>query len=159
MLGYFPNNAFFASIRPNTNLSSSQLSTLSIRAIVEIQPNFKIKPNLLAEKLPEWAVNQAGTVDVVVSIFEDYQGTNAEDELGKLGEILEKTVAADIFTVRIPTTKLQAVAQLFFVSYIEPIAPPANSEGDAENDDAVPTQRSNVLKSNGLKFNGEGLYW
>jgi hypothetical protein len=156
LLTYVPNHAYFAAINSNVNIAVMRTSGFNIRAVLAVDSKFKIHPVLNNGFVPDWAEKEKGKADVVLSFFEI---TTAETMIAKLkqaginADIQERDELNASLTIRVDKTKVQQLAELPFVSYVESIPPPY----ELENITGTTLHRSNTLNTlfaGGPKYDG-----
>jgi hypothetical protein len=156
LLTYVPNHAYFAAINSNVDIAVMRTSGFNIRAILAVDSKFKIHPLLSNGLVPDWAENEKGKADVVLSFFEI---TSAElmitklKQAGIIAEILEQDELNASITIRVNKTNVQQLAELPFISYVESIPPPY----ELENSTGTTLHRSNTLNTlfaGGPKYDG-----
>lgn len=154
LLDYIPNYTFVASFP--ANYDRSQLAAFGVRSVYRLEAQHKLQQKLIELPLPEHAVNAPGRVDVVVMPFRGISAARTSELLvGQPVEFLAET-RPGVVTVRLRPEDLVQIAALPFVSYIEPIDPPASPE----NYTARTLVRSNVIDSDhamGRKYDGTGV--
>lgn len=159
LLSYIPNHAYFAAIRSTIDIAVLRTPDFNIRAILPIDSKFKVHPSLNNGLVPDWAENEKGKADVVISFFES---TPSETILNKLksanisAQVLELDELNFSITIRINKTELAQLADLPFVAYLEPIPPPY----ELENSTGTTLHRSNTLNTlfpGGPKYDGKDV--
>lgn len=153
LLNYIPNNTFFASINQNADLSVLPVGS----KVIEIQPNYKLTPSLIAEKYPVWTMASEDEISLTVFYFSTISEEAVKAELSKLNVTIEefafdrKTAVVKLSLVDLD--KLYA-SPLFY--YFEELPAP----GEPENEPGRTLHRSNTLWTEylgGLEYNGEGI--
>ena len=101
------------------------LKALKARAVLNISPSQKMAGSLQRAMTPAYAQRTAGTTDIVISVV------NAADMAMVLQELQQQQVevineaykAYHILTVRIRITDIERLAQLPFITYLQPVLP------------------------------------
>ena len=147
LLEYLPqgrgsNNVIFISSY-SKNLNINNLELIGVKAILPILPEYKISPELHNGTCPDHALED-GIAKLKIVIYDNASLVNCKKQLANFG-IIENTDNIDnIIYLNIPLTKLNELASIDFVSFIEPIDPPATFE----NKSSRSLIRSNVLNAN-----------
>ncbi|MCK4528463.1 hypothetical protein KAW18_13910 [candidate division WOR-3 bacterium] len=128
LLAYIHNNAWFASISSDSPAKILQFSFM--RWIGEILPEDKISPHILEEGVGSWAVNPDGTVNLLVSVFEDVPTDKTKQIISKYGSVVEEPVMSNIWTVTIPNESILDLASEDAVQWIEEVMPPKKTFND-----------------------------
>ncbi|GGN11968.1 hypothetical protein GCM10010967_54920 [Dyadobacter beijingensis] len=156
LLEYVPDFAYTASVTPGWD--AGLLKTASVRAVIDIEPRYKIEPALLGANIPPHAVKEAGTVDVRVNFIQGVSIDGIKNDLSAMGVrlISDGLAAYQVLEVRAGTGALESLAGLSWVQYIEAV-PPVE---ELLNDKSEAGTRANVLAS-GLPgqrgLTGEGV--
>lgn len=159
LLGYLPNYAYFASIKKANDASLLRSVNFHIRAVLLVDPKFKIHPSLNNGFIPDWAENVKGKADLVINFFEATAAKNAISQLKKADasiELLETDELNYSLTIRASKDHVPQIAALAFVSYVEPIEPPY----ELENATGTTLHRSNTINTlipGGPKYDGTGV--
>lgn len=157
LMEYIPERAYTVSLRGN--ISYELLERLKIRSILQLRPEDKIHPSLLKGIYPSWSVKTPGKIDVWIS----FPKTISYDEISQLLQPRNiQIISTDykdyhVIGLRIEIHRIQEVASLPFIEYLEP-APhgdqPLNNE--SRND-----SRASVLNAaagvGGFNLNGQGV--
>lgn len=152
LLNYVPNYAYTAII--TQPLTTQNLQQLKIRSIIKPDASFKIHPSLLQQNLPNWAVKQNGTVDVLVNISTAITIREAKQYLlqKNYSIINEDWSKYQVLIVRTSQQRIEELAAIPFIEYTEPIAPDAKDLNNEMRNNA----RANILNAP-LSAGGEGL--
>jgi hypothetical protein len=154
LLAYIPNYAFLAAIPGNYDLN--QLRSHNVRGVHALSATHKLKQNLVDRPLPEWTTNAPGSVDVEVNYFPVLAESEVRSLLLNEGfEMLDNAYKGTV-SLRVPAHRLSDVAALPYVSFVEPINPPA----EPENKTGRTLHRSNVIASDhpmGRQYDGTGV--
>ncbi|MFK8008361.1 MAG: S8 family serine peptidase [Saprospiraceae bacterium] len=154
LLEYLPRLAYIAAI-PN-NLDPQKLINLNVRAVLEIAPDFKIATNLQQSYFEDWALRG----DRVAVQIEYYKNIKQRDLLLHLkADGIEVEMANgynNFLQANIEKDKIQEIAALPYISYLELIPAP----GEAEDDKGRSLHRANLLDASyagGRSYDGEGV--
>lgn len=156
LFDYLPHFAFWAYLPDE--VTSDRLQNLGIRNIYPYTPSDKIAKLITEKGIPEWAIKERGTVDLLVQFYPNISLQEAHIRLVSLGwvKVVQEKFLADVSILRVPIQKLQDLAQIPFVYFIEPIFPPAQ----LENREATSNHRINFVNSEyvgGRKYDGTGI--
>ena len=156
VLDYIPENAYTALVHGEPG--RDVLQAAGVRAILELQPEQKIQPALLAPNPPAHAVIEGGKVDVRISYVRTWSGDSVRQALDKHGVQVLSDALRDyqIVEARVPVEGLLALAGEPWVQYIEAVPPP----DEPLNDKSEATTRANVLASllpGQRQLTGEGV--
>ena len=159
LLEYLPqarnsNNVIFISSY-SKNLNINNLELIDVKAILPILPEYKISPELHNGACPEHALED-NIAKLKVILYDNASLINCKKQLASFGVIDNIDNIDNIIYLNIPLTKLNELASIDFVSFIEPIDPPATFE----NKSSRSLIRSNVLNANypsGRNYNGDGI--
>jgi Subtilase family/Secretion system C-terminal sorting domain len=157
LLDYIPNNAYRASI--SKSVDSNFYRQWDIRSIIELPPAYKMDTRLVNRNFPAWSVKESGTVDVTIAFPKNLAAQTVIAQLQPMGiSIINKNWAAfQLLTIRIDHTKLNTLAALPFIEYVEPASAPVQPL--AYN--ALPSHRSNILNAplsaGGRALSGNGV--
>jgi hypothetical protein len=156
LLDYVPENAYTAMV--HGVIDSSVLVRTNARSAIELTAAQKIHPDLLGSRIPEHAVVVAGKVDVVINFPRTIPVDNVKKELeSREIEIISTTRSRyQIIEARVGTDRLQELAGLPWVLYVEAVQPPE----EPLNDRSVAGSRANVLATglpSGHRLDGEGV--
>lgn len=143
VLDYIPENAYTALVHGEPG--RDMLQAAGVRAILELEPEQKIQPALMAPNPPPHAVIEGGKVDVRISYVRTWSGDSVRQALGKHGIRLVSDALREyqIVEARVPVDGLLALAGEPWVQYIEAV-PPAE---EPLNDKSEAATRANVLAS------------
>jgi Subtilase family/Secretion system C-terminal sorting domain len=157
LLNYVPNYAYTAII--TQKLTPQILQQLKIRSIFKIDASFKIQSSLLKQNMPAWAVKQIGTVDVVVNISKAVTIGEAKEYLLQKNYTIENTDWSNyhVLTVRTSQQKIEDLASIPFIEYVEPIAPEAKDLNNEMRNNARANMLNAPLSAGGEGLNGSGV--
>ncbi len=157
LLDYIPNNAYTASI--SNVLNVDLLTQLQVRSVSPLSPLQKMQPELAIGKFPPHAVKAIGTIDVWISFPAIATFETVNSQLQQLNFDITSTKFKElrILALRISTQRLQELAALPFIEYVE--AAPADPE--PLNNFSRNLSRANVLSkpasSGGRNLLGNGV--
>lgn len=156
LLEYIPDYAYTATLVGRANGKS--LKKLGVRAIYRPTAEDLVQPALLAGHVPDHARTVAGKIDLKVSFVRSFPFEEVRSDLTQQGYeiIYEGLKAYHTIDVRIPEGSVRRLADLPWVQYVAPIAPPA----EILNDKSAASTKANVLGSTailGYKLTGEGV--
>lgn len=154
-LDYIPHKAYVVAI-PET-FPIHQWAAFGVRAIGRLESSLKVNPLVQNGMVPDFAVRQPGTLDVVVQYFPTIRPETALGVFSAVGaEIQAHNPNAHWVKLRIADHAVSALAQLPHVKYVEADQEP----GTPESDDGRGQHRANVLDADygaGLQFDGTGV--
>lgn len=106
-------------------LNPQLLKTMNARAVLNISPSQKMAERLQRDITPAYAQRVAGTTDIVVSIVNaaDMEAVLKELQQQQFEVINEGYKAYHILTVRAKITDIERLAQLPFITYLQPVLP------------------------------------
>ncbi len=155
LLNYIPNNAFFASVEEGADLTS--LKDYDIRTVLRIENVQKSSRAIRENNIPDYAIRQAGFVDLIVQYFSDMNvnTVNAEFASRKI-EIIKSYEANHQVRIRIPLNLIPDLLQIPFVKYVQEIESPSLPDDTQGRS----LHRSNMINSDfgaGPHFDGSGV--
>lgn len=154
LLDYLPNNGYYVAI--DQDIDWNAVRTSNILSVLSIPAEHKIHP-LLNGSFPEWALNENGGVNLILNLFPVENMDVVIAELAALGATTYyKDVTLERIMVETSSLELNALAELPFISFIEPVDPPSTPE----NYTGRTLHRSNVLATDmagGRHYNGTGI--
>ena len=152
---YIPNYAYYVSV--GHDFDFSVLANATIRCFMPIRAEWKKSKGLLEENLPDHALSVSGKIDLNVSVFPNSKTEKIQSHLtAQRWEIVTVRKQPGTYTVRVPISEIDHLAQLPFVRYLE-IIPPHPTPDDQE---ARSLHRNNTIDSDlsgGLKYDGTGV--
>jgi len=156
LLEYVPENAYTATIKGNIN--NELLARTKVRALIELKPEQKMSPQLLAGNYPLSALRMPGKLELWISYPQTITEQEVAKELTALGmEIIPTPYSRyRIMSVRIPGERLNELAGLSYIDYVQS-APGTDVE---LNNKSRVLSRANVLQSaavGGRNLRGEGV--
>ena len=154
ILYYLPKNIFVANLQ--NDITKTKLEEFNILSVNKIIPKYKIDFKLQKDTFPSWAIKN-GLLHIKLLLFKDIDISSVIEELILVSENIEEiNENSKSITVAIEPMDLKKIANLPFVSYIEPIDAP----GKPENKSGRTLHRSNVIStqySTGRHYNGDGV--
>ena len=157
LLDYLPHHAYTATLTGQAN--SQLLQKARVRSLISLQPYQKLHPTLQGLKMPDWAIRQTGTVDVLIQFAKSF---DAAEVTGILKEKNIAVVATDaqaqgVLTLRVATTRLNELAGYPFVVFVQPVMPEAQplNFNNRWSSGAIALNTATALGGKGL--NGEGV--
>ena len=156
LLDYIPDNAYTATVSGEPDIAV--LRSVNARSILELTPAQKIHPALKGPAFPEHAVKVPGKVDVCISYprSADLKEVKADLQRNNIETISESLAAYQMLEVRVEQNRLEELAALPWLQYIEAVRAP----DELLNDKSEAVSKANVLASGlpgGRKLDGEGV--
>ena len=153
-LGYVPFGAYLVALPHDLDLQL--LDRLAVRSVVPVKPAWKMARNLLQPPYGAWAVH-GDQIDLNLQVYGHLTIREGADLCRKNGlTVLMEGRYNGFLKVRLPRQKLEEVASLPFLRFLELVPEP----GQPDDPFSRSLHRSNQLDSDsplGLKFNGEGV--
>jgi hypothetical protein len=129
LLGYLPDNAFFATVP--LHLPKERLQAVGIVWLGSISATDKTASSLRLNGPSDRSQKAAGTVNLWVRYFEDVAPKDAEQALQKLGaRILSHVEELQRIVVNVPAGAVNAVASADEVRWVQEVPPPPVSHND-----------------------------
>lgn len=154
LLEYLPHRAYIVAI-PNS-LDPQKLIDLNVRAILDITPDFKIANSLQQKPFGYWA-DRGDRVLVQIKYYKNIEQRHLLPHLKDDGIEVEMANGYNNFLqATIEKDKVDEVAALPYISYLELIPIP----GEAEDDKGRSLHRANLLDASyvgGRSYDGEGV--
>lgn len=154
LLEYVPNKAYIASIPVEFDVK--KFADLNVRSVMPIVPDLKVEMALKNSNLPEWALER----NEILLMLKYYKNLNHDDVLRyceKDGiKVLLENGVNNFLKIRVPKDKIQQIAALPYVAFLEAIPEPSTPD-DIEGRSLA---RANVLDSQyptGRHYTGEGV--
>ncbi len=152
LVDYLPKNAFTAAVAKDVNLDL--LKTFGIRSVIQLNEAQKTIPDILNNKIPSYAVKQAGTVDLNILVYTTITASAIQNTLAQLNAVIVQEVPEfRMLTIRVPQGNMRKIAELSFVQWVEYIDPP----GMPENLPGRTLHRVNVLQDGPRNLKGDGI--
>ena len=153
-------DAAIASVNPVFGtLDASLLVAIKARAVVELTAALKMEPKLAQGIYPSWAVKNAGSIDVWISVPKTFSAETVSNELRSRNvEIMPSLYRSyRVLSLRVATTRLSELATLPFIEYVQA----APHEDQLLNYNSMFASRVNVIKASlangGKNLNGQGV--
>ncbi|TDE15197.1 S8 family serine peptidase [Dyadobacter psychrotolerans] len=156
LLEYIPDNAYTTVLKGKPDAALLKLH--GIKYIVELSPIQKIQPQLLGDNLPSYMRKVSGKMDVQVSYPRSFfiDDIRSDLEKNKFEIISESLIDYQFLEVRLDTNRLEELAALPWIQYIEKITSPE----EPLNDKSLAGTRANLLSSDrgfNYELNGQGV--
>ena len=153
-LYYLPKNIFVVFLQKD--ISEDIFEKYNIISVNKILPSYKIDNKLMNETFPEWCLKD-DLLHIKVLFYNNVNFSTCIKQISLLSNKIESiNESAKSLVISIDSKKINSISNLFFVSYIEPIDPPA----EPENKSGGTLHRSNIINTNfsaGRKYNGDGI--
>jgi PKD repeat protein len=153
LLDYFPKNAFQAAIP--VNYPKQQLAALNIRSITKTTNEQKQSLNMLGD-YPNYAVAEAGMVDVRLQFQKNISMTDAQNLASTYGKVLHLSDVNHVVEIRTSQKNIPNIITQPWLYFIDLTAPPSEKEDTKGRS----LHRSNAINTNfsaGRKYNGSGV--
>jgi len=156
LLDYVPNKAYTAVV---SSLDATTLNRYQARAILQLTPDQKMEPALSQGRFPSWATKSVGTIDVWLSHAKpfDREAVLTDLRLRNFDVLSVVYKETNVIAVRLSTVRLQELASLPYVEYIEAAHPEDKLLNNVSNLNA----RANILNAattvGGRNLKGEGI--
>ena len=153
LLDYLPDKAYFVEIDQNAQFEV--LANYDVFTIAPIERDYKLSNVLLEKKYPEWAMVGTDTIIVYGITFEDLNQEDFAADLTQLGGKVLEQRAEDLFQIEIEISQLEALYDLPYFYFFEPLEAPEEPEGFKD----VANHRSHLLNNQGtgLPYTGAGI--
>ena len=157
LLEYLPNFSFYAAIKESVDLASLN-SRGSIRAVIQILPEYKVHPEIKDNKLPADAEVIKGKADLTLIYFKEIPADVILKELKlkiKGLTVIEQDHASQTIKVRVSKKLVSKIPLLSCIQYVEPVR-----QWKLENSSGTTEHRSNTINnfvSGGLRYDGTGV--
>jgi hypothetical protein len=152
---YIPNMAYYASISPNANIEL--LVEMNARAVAEIQLAQKLDFDLYTQDYPEHALRPGNRIELLIHYFTSIDNTQLITNLANEDiHFMEHGYMPGYMLVSAPVDKIDLIAAIPYIQFIEPIHPPS----EPENDTGRTLHRSSNIASDhffGRKYDGTGV--
>ena len=121
---YIPNNTWFAAIP--CGLISDIVALPNVRWVGKILPDDKIAPRIRLYGVGSWAVNPDGTVNLLVTFFDDVSNDEATQVIEKYGIVVAEPSpwGGNVWTITMNESDITAFASEDAVKWIQEVAPP-----------------------------------
>ena len=156
LFDYLPHYAFWAYIPDNIN--AAKLQGLGIKEVYPYLAADKISKVFIEKGTPQWAVKQKGKVDVFIQLYPNISVERAKNILAQKSwvEIIRDKAMPEVMELRIPENRVNELAAIPFVFFLEPIFP----DPQPENREATSNHRINFMNAEyagGRKYDGTGI--
>jgi hypothetical protein len=152
LIDYLPNLAYTATLPESMDIST--LKNFNVRSVFVLTASQRTTQDILAKKIPSYAVKQAGYVDVSFMMYEYLTEDKITNDLKKLkATILLNVKAFKMYTIRLPQNKLQSLLALPYVQWVELIAP----NNVPENLPGRTLHRVNTISDGVRNLKGDGM--
>ncbi len=156
LIAYLPNYAWLASF--DENFAIQKLRNYNVRAILEVPLEYKLSRSLQLEEYPSH-IQVGENLKVWVTFYPTVKLEKIQSDLSQKGyEIIEYNEISSAKEMVVPISRIEELANLPYVQFIEPISPEPNLEGGFVEDRN--NHRANYLASEqlgGLHFDGSGI--
>ena len=154
LLGYLPNNAYYASISSEVEFIAK--SSHNISRIIDVDYRYKLAKNLAMEDYPQWAYLSANKLEVEARYYASLTKDEVLSSIGNTFTVRNVDEEQNIISLEVPINRLEELYQLTAFQYFQTPDP----EGEPENLPGRTSHRSNALNSglaNGLNYRGDGF--
>ncbi|MFM7054932.1 MAG: hypothetical protein ACKOX7_09325, partial [Bacteroidota bacterium] len=155
LYNYLPEKSYMVSIETGADLRI--LTQVAAYSIVSFNPNWKLHRDLISGNIPQWAIKQEGTVDLMIRYHKGIDPNAVENIISVKGaNIIRRYDYGKWFEARIPVYKLMDFASLPFVNGLEPVSPPPTPDDEKGRS----LHRSNAINSDahmGRHYDGNGV--
>lgn len=150
LLDYLPNYAYYAYFAKEVD--TSQLRTNGIRAVMPLEPAYKLSPEILEQRIPAHA-SKGTQLELDVTVFDNVDASQVERLLRQLAGNIQPT-GRHSWRLTLAADKVQQLTAIKLVKYIAPIA----GEPQPEDSDNSNMGRSNFINTGygGVTYNGTG---
>ncbi len=154
LLEYIPNKVYVAAIPDFFDVS--KLTDFNVRTIMPIVPDTKMSVHLKAKELPEWAVKR-GQAELMLKYYKNLRHEDILQYCLHDGiKVLQENGVNNFLRIAIPQDRIEEIASLPYVSFLEPVPPP----GEPEDTEGRSLHRANTLDTqfpSGRKYRGDGV--
>ena len=152
LIDYIPNLAYTAAV--GANVSMELFRSFPLRSVFQFNTVQKTIPDLLAGRIPSFAIPQAGYADVSVITYEKLDAEKITGSLNTIqAVILEDMPAFRSFTIRLAQANLEKLLALPFVQWTEFVQGPKQ----IENLPGRTLHRVNVISDGPRNLKGDGV--
>jgi hypothetical protein len=154
LLDYVPHNTYIAALP--TALSGTSLEALNVRGILPIPYGWKMDDRLFMEPLPAYAVAR-NQIELIVKYYGDLDAETVLRycENDKI-KVVRQNGQNNFLRVRVPKNRVEAIAQLPYIAYVDLVPDP----GQPEDDLGRSLHRANAIDTYfdaGRKYTGAGV--
>jgi hypothetical protein len=150
---YIPRNAWFARVKMDSISKIEEVSGGNVRWVGAILPADKIAPHIKERGVGPWAVNPDGSVNLLVTFFDDVSADEAREVIEKYGSVLEEPVMCNYWSVTISESDITNLAGEDAVLWIQEVAPPLT----IHNDGSRAAVGANTAQAPPYNLNGSGV--
>ena len=122
LLMYLPNYTYMAAI--SSSFDVNKLTSYNVRSVIAILPEYKMSETFAKGIIPPHALVGTDKMDVTIVYYSMLNSAEVKAEVMKNYEVLYENKIANIIKLRIPVCDLTKLANMPFVSTIEPIEEP-----------------------------------
>lgn len=157
LLDYIPSNTYTVSIKGPIN--DKILQQAGARSVIELSPEQKMTQSLAWGLAPPWSVKIPGTVDVWIRFVKIVSAESVSEELHQKNfDIISSDFKEyRIISLRVPLQRLNELASLPFIEYVQPAPHEDQALNNVDRGDA----RANLLNApiafGGRNLRGEGI--
>jgi hypothetical protein len=157
LMDYIPQNAYSVSIK--NLLSENILKQAKARSVFQLTPQQKMSSQLANGIVPSWAIKTQGTVDLWISYPRTLSYESVIQELQKRNFDIVSSSYKNyrVIALRIAMQRLNELASLPFIEFVQPAPPQDQSLNNNSRDDS----RANVLNASvlngGYDLHGENI--
>ncbi len=154
-LNYIPDNAYIVSIPQGFDLS--QLKNFGAAGTLPNSYNLKMTPALLNGDLPDYAQRPNDEAEIIVDCYSDIPMSDVLGELkSRSVNVLKHDAHMPLVNVRVKKSRMDELAKLPFVSFVEPCYAPGEPEELLNRS----MHRTNTLSADfsaGRQYTGAGI--
>lgn len=152
LIDYLPNYAYTAIVQENFNLS--ELKSAHARSVFALNNAQKSSPEVRTGMIPSHAKNAMGYADLSILTYEKMSVSQVQGMLNAMGAmILAEQPVFRTLTVRVAEANVGVIANLPFIQWVEPIAPP----NQLENLPGRTLHRTSILNDGARNLKGDGI--
>jgi len=155
LLGYLPRNAYFAAF--NQDFNAGMLTGAGIRSIWTIDVDCKLSPDLYEGNIPDHAILEDGTVNVLVNYYSNLDPDQVVGALQGQGlTVIQRDDFGHYINAAVSQNEIRAIAALPFVVFMEPVYP----NPEPENYTGRTLHRTNAIATDhgaGRHYDGTGV--
>lgn len=152
LVGYLPAKSYFASIPKS--VTPAQLQAAGIHWCGSVYAGDKIAPRIRQTGVGAWARRPGGSAELVVKYFSDVAADSVVRSLEREGAtVLRSSSASHRVTIEVPTNRIERLAGIDGVRWIEETPPPPRKHNDGSR---VNTQAS-IVQAAPFSLTGEGV--
>ena len=151
---YLPDRTYEAAITDGVNLQP--LLDAGATALVPMEPTHKMSAALAGGDLPAWALRGRNDIQLNAQYFKDFDEARVISMLPNWANLVSTYTFSQLITVEVPVNRIDDLAALPFLNYVEFIDAPALPE----NYTGRTLHRTNVMAtdySTGRHYDGTGV--